>query len=90
MGNYGSTLWGYKLSEVRFYYQVPLWSDQDSNKKVDFVDFAMIVDDWRADNWTGIDPVPCPGKPGGDVTGDCKVDETDIEWLALEWLEDIN
>jgi hypothetical protein len=90
VGNYGSTEWGYKLSEVRFYYQVPLWSDQDSNKKVDFVDFAMIADDWRADNWTGIDPVPCPGKPGGDVTGDCKVDETDIEWLALEWLEDIN
>ncbi len=90
LSNYGSTTWGYKLREIRFYYEVPLWTDLDASNDVDFKDFATIAADWLDDNWTGEDPIPCPGKPGGDVNGDCKVDEQDIDWLAWEWLETIN
>ncbi len=89
LSNYGSTTWGYKLREVRFYYEVPLWSDLDVSKNVDFVDYSIIASDWLQDNWTGTEPVPCPGKPAGDVNGDCRVDEIDIQWLGLDWLEEI-
>ncbi len=90
LSNYGSTSWGYKLREFRFYYEVPLWSDVNNSETVDYNDYSVIASDWLEDNWTGVEPIPCPGKPDGDVNGDCKVDATDIEWLALEWLDYIN
>ena len=90
VGNYGSNNWGYKLRELRFYYEVPLWSDLNYSKSVNFKDYALIAADWLKNNWTGVDPVPCPGKPAGDVTGDCRVDLDDISLLAEEWLKVIN
>jgi hypothetical protein len=90
VGNYGSNNWGYKLRELRFYYEVPLWSDLNYSKSVNFKDYAFIAADWLKNNWTGADPVPCPGKPAGDVTGDCRVDLDDISLLAEEWLKVIN
>jgi len=90
VGNYGSTDWGYKLREVRFYYEVPLWADLNYTKTVNFLDYAIVADDWLADNWT-TDPVPhCPGKPDGDINGDCRVYFEDIAVIADEWLDDIN
>lgn len=90
VGNYGSTEWGYKLREVRFYYEVPLWSDLNYTKTVNFLDYAIVAEDWLVDNWT-TDPLPhCPGKPDGDITGDCRVYFEDIAVIADEWLDDIN
>jgi hypothetical protein len=90
VGNYGSTDWGYKLREVRFYYQVPLWADLNYTKTVDFLDYAVVAEDWLVDNWT-TEPVPhCPGKPDGDINGDCRVYFEDIAVIVDEWLDDIN
>lgn len=88
VGNYGSTEWGYKLREVRFYYEVPLWSDVNGSKNVDLLDYAIITDDWLVNNWV-VDPGFCAGKPAGDVTGDCIVDDADVDVLISEWLESI-
>ncbi len=89
VGNYGST-YGYKLREVRFYYQVPLWADLNYTKTVDIDDLALMAADWLEENWV-YDPIQyCLDKPAGDVTGDCKVDNLDVAVLAQEWLEDIN
>lgn len=87
--NYGS-VWGYKLREVRFYYNVPLWADLDYNKKVDLGDFAILGGDWLADNWITEPIVYCLDRPRGDVDGDCDVDLDDVSAMAGEWLEDIN
>ena len=87
--NYGSE-WGFKLREVRFYYNVPLWADLDYDKKVNLTDFAILGSDWLIDNWV-TDPVPyCPDKPRGDIDGDCSVGLNDASIMAFEWLEDIN
>lgn len=89
VGNYGST-YGYKLREVRFYYQVPLWADMNYSKTVNFYDFALLAEGWLDENWI-YDPIQyCLNKPVGDVTGDCKVDWNDVMVLASEWLDDIN
>jgi hypothetical protein len=89
VGNYGST-YGYKLREVRFFYQVPLWADLNNDKKVNFEDYSLMAEDWLKENWI-YDPIKyCQNKPVGDVTGDCKVDYLDIDVLAGEWLENIN
>jgi len=87
--NYGS-VWGFKLREVRFYYNVPLWSDIDYNKKVNLADFAILAFDWLADNWITDPIVYCLDRPLGDVDGDCDVDLDDISFMATEWLDDIN
>jgi hypothetical protein len=90
VGNYGSSLYGYKLREVRFYYQVPLWADMNYSKSVNLADFILIAADWLEENWV-YDPVQyCQDKPAGDITGDCKVDNLDFAVLAKEWLLDIN
>jgi hypothetical protein len=90
VGNYGSANYGYKLREVRFYYQVPLWADLNNDKKVNFKDYAIMAEDWLDENWIYVPTQYCLNKPAGDITGDCKVDYLDIEVLAGEWLEDIN
>jgi hypothetical protein len=93
VGNYGSGPpdgWGYKLREVRFYYQVPLWADLNYTKTVNFLDYAIVAEDWLVDNWTTV-PIPhCPGKPDGDINGDCRIYFEDIAVIADEWLDDIN
>ena len=61
----------------------------NSSKNVDLVDFAIVTGDWLVDNWVA-DPGYCPGKPAGDVTGDCKVDESDMAVLVSEWLDEID
>ncbi|MHC4749764.1 MAG: CBM96 family carbohydrate-binding protein [Planctomycetota bacterium] len=90
VGNYGSTDWGYKLRELRFYYIVPLWADLNADKIVDIADLEILVNYWLDDNWA-TEPTPhCPRKPESDVDGDCKVNFKDFAILAMEWLEDIN
>jgi hypothetical protein len=57
---------------------------------VNFLDYAIVAEDWLADNWTTV-PIPhCPGKPDGDINGDCRVYFEDIAVIANEWLDDIN
>jgi len=87
VGNYGSTTWGYKLREVRFYYQVPLWADLNNDKKVNFKDYVLMAEDWLDENWIYVPIQYCLDKPVGDITGDCKVDYKDILMLTEEWLE---
>jgi hypothetical protein len=92
IGNYGSSTspGGYKLREVRFFYQVPLWADLNHDKTVNFKDYAIMAEDWLEENWI-YEPVKyCLNKPAGDITGDCKVDYLDIKVLVQEWLESIN
>ena len=90
VGNYGSSLYGYKLREVRFYYQVPLWADLNNDKKVNLKDYAIMAEDWLDENWIYEPDKYCLNKPAGDITGDCKIDYKDIDIMAGEWLEDIN
>ncbi|UCC22266.1 MAG: hypothetical protein JSW23_10805, partial [Planctomycetota bacterium] len=59
----------------------------DYTKTVDFLDYAIVADDWLVDNWTADH---CPGKPDGDINGDCRVYFEDIAVIADEWLLDIN
>jgi hypothetical protein len=87
--NYGS-IWGFKLREVRFYYNVPLWADLDYNKKVNLEDCAVLAGSWLEDNWITEPTAYCLSKPDGDVDGDCNVDINDVFAMAGEWLEDIN
>ena len=87
VGNYGSDDWGYKLRELRFYYEVPLYGDVDDDRRVDLVDFAMVAADWGTDNW--VEEIGfCDPDPAGDVNGDCRVDVYDLGNLSVDWLDE--
>jgi hypothetical protein len=53
-------------------------ADIDDSGSVDFVDFAMLAEDWLK----GTSPEPLVG----DFTGDLKVDYADLYQLTLHWL----
>ncbi len=81
VGNYGSTEWGYKLRELRFYYNPGLKGDLDGDGDVDIDDLALMAGDWLTGEGIG-----CTVRPGGDASGDCFVDMADFAMISDEWM----